>query len=197
MTKSLARIKVEIIGTTPLLMDRFPDKAKEEILMKDFGMSRTKKDRLRNKEAEMEEAIHYTKDKKYCFPATAFEKGMMTVAPYAGNKKFTIKLVGCAISIKGNLIDQDGAPCVPITSKKGFKEFKHWVRHNVKFSPLFEDWKTELIIEYPPDMITADDIVTCLDLAGSMVGIGGWRPRCTDGGKGIYGQYKVLSCDNA
>jgi len=72
---------------------------------------------------------------------------------------------------------------------------KHWIRHNVKFSPMLKDWKTTLEIDYDPDNITADDIVNCLDVSGKMIGIGAWRPMCTDGGSGTYGQYQVISCE--
>lgn len=190
----IARAKIKIHGMTPLMMDRFPDTAKNFILGKQFGLSKTKANKLRNKDIELEEALHKQENGEYCFPAFAFKKGMMDITSFVGDKKFSKKLVSGSVFIVNDCFNQDGTPSVPIITD-GWTEHKNWIRFNVKFVPVFKNWGAELIVEYNPENITADDIVTCLDTAGRMVGIGSWRPYGTDGGSGNYGKYGVANIE--
>ncbi len=178
-------LKVKIIGKTPLIMDKFPETAKEQILAKQTGVSKSSKKRVRNTDQETIDAIHKTSNGKIGFPAQAFKSGMMESTSFVGDKFFSKKLVSGAVKII-NVIDG----LIPITFKKQ-TVLKHNIECNTKFSPQFHGWACELKIEYDSNNISPKDIVTLLNYAGFYVGVGSWRPKCKKGGSGEYGMYEV------
>jgi hypothetical protein len=65
-------IRVPIIGTTPLIMHRFSEKAKRQML--DNMQGRKSPKESKDPEAEYEAAFYRTEDGTPGFPATAFKK---------------------------------------------------------------------------------------------------------------------------
>ena len=64
-------ISVPIIGTTPLIVHRFSEKAKRQML--DAMQGRKSPKENKNPEAEYEAAFYRLKDGRYGFPAIAFK----------------------------------------------------------------------------------------------------------------------------
>lgn len=182
---SLARMKIQIRGKTPLLMDKFPDRTKKEILDKQSGVSKSSKKRVRETDQETIEAVHRTSKGDVGFPVYGFKKGMMEVTSFVGDKFFSKKLVSGAIKIVNA---EDGL--IPITYKKQ-DILEHNIESNTKFTPQFHNWKCELEIEYEKNNINPQDIVTLINYAGFYCGIGAWRPKSGGGGSGEYGMYEV------
>jgi len=179
------KLKVTLIGKTPLLMDRFPDEARQQIIAKQTGLTKGNKKMLRNIKQEQEDAIHRTSKGVIGFPVAGFKKGMMECTSFVGDKFFSKKLVSGAVKII-NAVDG----LVPIKFKKQ-DILQHNIGSNTKFTPQFHNWSCELVIEYDANNISAVDILTLLNHAGFYVGIGSWRPKCKDGGSGEYGMYEV------
>lgn len=178
-------IKVPIKGKTPLLMDRFPDAAKEQILAKQTGVSKGNKNKIRDIKQETLEAIHTTSTGKVGFPAAGFKRGMMECTSFVGDKFFSKKLVSGAVRI---INGEDGL--IPIKYKKQ-DVLEHNVGNVTKFTPQFHDWECELEIQYDENNISARDIITLCNYAGFYNGVGSWRPKGKDGGSGEYGMYEV------
>lgn len=182
---SIGTVKVKIVGKTALVMDRFPEEVQMRILAKQTGVAKSNKKQTRDTAEEIKNAVHMTSSGKIGFPAFAFKKGMMECTSFVGDKAFSKKLVSGAVKIMNV---EDGL--VPIVYKKQ-TVLKHTIGHNVKFSPMFHDWSTELEIRYDKNNISPQDIVTLLNYSGFYIGIGAWRPHCKDGGTGEYGMYEV------
>ncbi len=181
----VATVKVPIIGKTPLLMDRFPDAAKEQILAKQTGVSKGNKNKIRDLKQETQEAIHTTSKGNIGFPAAGFKRGMMECTSFVGDKFFSKKLVSGAVRV---INAEDGL--IPITFKKQ-DVLEHNVGNVTKFTPQFHDWECELLIQYDENNISAQDIITLVNYAGFYNGVGSWRPKGKDGGSGEYGMYEV------
>ena len=178
-------LMVELVGKTPLVMDRFPDATKKQILGKQTGISKSNKKQIRDVEKEVVEAIHVTRTGKIGFPSIAFKKGMQEVTSFVGDKFFSKKLVSGAIRI---INVEDGL--IPIKCKKQ-TILEHSIGCNTKFNPQFHDWSCKLNIQYDANNISAEDIITVLNYAGYYVGVGIMRPKGKDGGTGEYGCYEV------
>lgn len=181
---NLKVLEVDIVGKTPLLMDKFPEEEKQKILEKQTGQAQGNKKMIRDTKKEVEEAIHKTSKGKIGFPAFGFKAGMMESTSFVGDKMFSKKLVSGAVKI---LNVDDGL--VLIKWKKR-DVLKHSIECNTKFSPQFHDWSTKLRLEYDANNIAAKDIVTLINYAGFYIGIGAWRPKAK-GGSGEYGMYEV------
>jgi len=182
---NIKSIVVNLKGKTPLLMDRFPDSVKEQILAKQSGLSKGNKKIVRDTAQECEDAVHLTSSGEIGFPVYAFKKGMMECTSFIGDKMFSKKLVSGAIKIM-NVVDG----LIPIDFKKQ-DVLQHTIGNQTKFSPQFHDWKCKLEIRFDANNISASDIVTLLNYAGFYQGVGAWRPKGRDGGSGEYGMFEV------
>jgi hypothetical protein len=181
---NLKLIKINIVGTAPLIMDKLPQSVLESIVAKQTGVSQLKKGN-RDIDKEIKAAMHTTNGGTVGFPAAGFKKGMMEVTSFVGDKSFSKKLISGAVRIKNT---EDGL--IPIKSKKQ-DVLVHNIEHNVKYSPAFHDWSCELVMEYDANNISPQDIIETLNYAGHYIGVGAWRPKCRNGGSGEYGTYKV------
>jgi len=181
----IGMIKVKLQGKTPLLMDRFTDEAKQQILAKQTGVSKGNKKKVRDTKDEVLQAIHVTSKGQVGFPAQGFKRGMMECTSFVGDKFFSKKLISGAVRIVNA---EEGL--IPITYKRQ-DVLEHNIGSVVKFTPQFHDWRCELHIQYDENNIAPQDIITLLNYAGFYVGVGSWRPKGTSGGSGEYGMYEV------
>ena len=172
-------LKVGIKGKTPLLMDRFPDEAKKQILAKQTGITKSGK-QLRDIQKEQLEAIHTTPDGKVGFPSAGFKSGMIESTSFVGDKMFSKKLLKGVKIMNGHII--------PIKFKKQ-DVLEHSIGSNTKFTPQFHDWECELHLQYDGNNISAQDLVILLNYAGFYYGLGIWSPRSKCGGD--FGMYEV------
>jgi len=186
---NLGTLKVQLIGKTSLLMDRFPEEVYQEVLDKQLGKTKGKK-KQRDLDKEFDEALHRIDDKTLGFPATAFKSGMIESTSFVGSRDFSKKL------LKGvQILNSEGNDLVPIKYKK-LSKLKHYpkgsfggAKANTKISPMLEGWECELVIQYDANNISPQDLVNLLNYAGFYYGIGMWSPRAKCGGK--YGMYEV------
>ena len=180
---NLGILKIQIKGITPLLMDKFPENVRDEILNKQVGMTKGKK-QLRNLDMEYENAFHKISDKKIGFPAQGFKSGMIESTSFVGSKDFSKKL------LKGiQIVNSEGNDLIHITYKK-ISKLRHFPKGgNTKISPLFENWECELVIQYDQNNISPQDLVNLINYSGFYYGIGMWSPRAKCGGK--YGMYEL------
>lgn len=173
-----------------LLMDKFPERVKDEIIAKQTGEKRIKKS-TRDIDREVKEAIHKTNDGQVGYPAAGFKLAMMDIAAsFTKERKgntITKKLVSGALRVVNQV---DGL--IPIKYKKQ-DVLEHQVFENTKYSPQFHDWEAELVFKYDATSLSPQDITTLLNYAGFRIGIGAWRPKGRKGGSGEYGMFQVKS----
>ena len=177
----LSTISFKIEGVSPLLMDKFPDEAKKQIIEKQMGKSQTKK-KNRDIDKEIEEAVHKTQDGTVGYPAIGFKAGLIESTSFIGDKFFSKKL------LKGIQIVNSVDGLVPIECKKQ-DILEHRIQSNTKYTPQFHDWSCVLQIQFDENNISKEDIANLINYAGFYYGIGIWSPRCRSGGS--YGMYKL------
>jgi len=173
-------LRVKVVGDTPLLIHKFGDTQKQAIL--DKQTHKATKRQKRDPEAEVEEATYKTDEGEDGIKAGAFKNGLVEVAPYLPNldKK---KLRG-AVHVLGNII--------PIKYKKkvineSTVKINRGMSGEVRFRPEYRDWSVTLQIKYNESLVSAEQIVNCLNYAGFHMGVGDWRPQS----KGTYGTFHV------
>lgn len=181
----LKTMKVKIVGKTPLLMDKFPEETKLQILDKQTGVSKGNKKKTRNIKKEAEEAVHKTSKGKIGTPAYGIKKAMMECTSFVGDKMFSKKLISGAVQITNQV---EGL--LPIKFKKR-DILKHSIDAQTKFSPQFHDWSCDIEFVYDANNIAPTDILTLLNYAGFYQGCGAWRPKGKGGGSGSFGMYEV------
>jgi len=175
------KITVEIVGTTPLLMEKMDMDVVERYNLKKGKKLSKKDDKL--EEDKYEAKKHLTDDGKLGIPSTAFLKGMTEVAPYIdGMDK---KRVRGSVRILGDII--------PINFKKEFKDIRWGKTSGITkaprkiIRPKFTNWRCKLDIVYNAMNMSAEQVINLLNWAGFQMGVGGFRPEHS----GNFGQYEV------
>jgi hypothetical protein len=174
----MKNIKVEVEGTTPLLMNRFLDKQIAE---------KIKKRNAEVKEIPVEEKLYTIKGKPY-IPARYFEACMIEAAKQqkiAGKGKSTYsKYVGATVSVKEEAIliePGDWEPFV-ISAVNPMTRGRMIVTR-----PRFNKWGCSFTVVCEDDDIAVDTMEKILAYGGNFVGIGDWRPDK----KGKFGKFRI------
>ena len=178
---NLATVSFKITGTSPLLMDKFPEDVKKQIEDKQTGKSKVSK-KPRNIEKETLQAVHKTQDGSIGYPAIGFKAGLIESTSFIGDKMFSKKL------LRGIQIVNAVEGLVPIEFKKQ-DVLSHSIQSNTKYSPQFHDWSCVLKIQFDKNNVSTEDIANLINYAGFYYCIGIWSPRCKSGGS--YGMYTL------
>jgi len=172
---------VKIVGVTPLLFNKFSERALDVLEGSQFGHAK-ELPKIRVVEEEVREKLHICDDGRYGCPADAIHQAAATAAYRVGVSSSIVKPLGM-FSIPVSLIPIDGPEPTALRS---------WVRlangsPMTVYRPQFWPWQMVVPIVYIAGPISVEAIVNMLNLAGSAVGIGAWRIEK----RGNYGQFRV------
>lgn len=174
-------VRFEIVGTAPLVMNKFSAKAKQgmmDAMGASPGTSRSRAKREPVNWAErLDGAIHYSTDNWIGIPAAAFRAAAVSACRLVNYKMTLAKM---AIFIRPDGFDRDeGSPLVRLYGD--YQAVDHVVRlatgvATVTRRPMFMDWKAHLTVDYDGDMFSQSDLYNLFMRVGLQVGIGEGRP---------------------
>lgn len=174
-------------GTTPLIMNKFSNKALRQIAEKQQGRAQQKRG-AKDPEADCVGALHVLDGSpepkivhragrvsikgKFGFPSSGFKKCAVYAADQVGlrasqvNKAFHV--LGVLTEIKGSdpVMREDFVRVGGISKSA-----------DIRYRPEFETWSVQLTIRYNSLAITPQQIANLYNLAGFAIGIGDWRPQ--------------------
>jgi hypothetical protein len=176
---------VPIVGTSPLIVHRFSEKARKQML--DAAQGNKPPREPKDPEAEYRAAFHRLKDGKPGFPATGFKAATVS----AGRFFSGVTMTGLRqfLFFKGE-IGADGVPLVRIEGEPRMREDVVTVNRggsDLRYRPEFSEWSAVLEIVFVSSMITQGSVLSLVDGAGLGVGIGDWRPEKG----GDFGTFRV------
>lgn len=182
-------ILVPIVGTAPLIVHRFSEKAKQQLLDNMRGRKTPKE--AKDPEAEYEAAFyrfpgHPASERGYGFPAGAFKQATKGAARFYGSS-VTMTALKQSMFFRGTP-GIDGLSLVPIIGEPRMREDVVRVARGgttLRYRPQFNEWSTTLTVTYVTSMITRDSLLSLIDAGGMGVGVGEWRPE-KDGDFGTY-----------
>jgi len=181
-------IDVTIIGTSPLMLDRFG----EEML--ETGPKSTNKT---NNETPKEQAIrkiYADHEGNPVFPVDNLMSCVIDAGRFIkiGRRQLSTRdetIVTGFLSIEGSFL--------PIRSKDGWRVDSRGIvnqatkgRH-ICHRPIFDDWEFDFVLNIDETEVRADTVRELIDRAGKQIGLGVMRPSR----KGRYGQFKVKCWD--
>lgn len=180
-------LRVPIVGTAPLIMHRFSEKARK--IMLDAMQGKKAPRQPKDPEAEYEDAIHWLDDTRYGFPCIGFKAATVGAARFYGNG---VKMTELRQSMffRGEMGKSDNQQMFPITGEPIMREDVVRVARggsDLRYRPEFPEWSSELTIVYVKSMLTRDSVVSLVDAGGLGGGIGEWRPSKS----GDFGTYQV------
>lgn len=184
-------MKVTIKGTTPLIVNQFSVKVREQLAARHTGMETGVTQSARDPEAEAKEKLYLTSKGKYAIPASGLKKAMVTACT-STNKKIRKTFLLQALHVigtEGNLIEltTPGYRVQEDIGRVGPSKTPRPI-----WRPVFDKWAATFLIRYNKDIITPSMIVNMLNLAGFAVGLCEWRVEKS----GSFGMFEVTSSDD-
>lgn len=179
---------VPIVGTAPLIVNKFSNKAKQQMLDAQQGKKTPKQ--IRDPKTEFEAALYHTKD-GYGFPITAFKAATVGAARFYG-KDVRMTELRQFIFMRGVLSPNDPQQLAEIIGTPEMRE--DTVRlagpsrsADLRFRPMFPEWSTQLEVTYVTSSLSSDSVLSLIEAGGMGIGVGEWRPEK----RGEFGTYVV------
>ena len=176
-------LRVPILGTTPLIVHRFSEKAKRQML--DAMQGRKNPKSIKNPEEEYEAAFYKFKDGGYGLPITAFKQATVGGARFYSG--VTMRELKQYIFFRGE-VGVDGQSLARINGQPRMREDVVRVGRggtDLRYRPEFVEWRTDLLVTYVTSSLTKQSVLSLIDAGGMGVGVGEWRPE-RDGDFGTY-----------
>lgn len=189
-TVKLARIDSEtvlvpIVGTSPLILHNWSDKARRQML--DAMQGRKTPKQPKDPQAEYEAAFYRTAN-GYGFPASGFKKCMIGGARFYG-KDVRMTELRQFVFIQGTFSDKDRQALVEIHGEPKLREDVVTVGRgtDLRYRPEFPEWSAILKVTYVASSIDRDSVLSLIDAGGMGVGVGEWRPEKN----GDFGTFRI------
>lgn len=177
---------VPIVGVTPLIVHRFSEKAKRQMLDNMQGRKAPKE--VKDPTAEYESAFYYLKDEEtFGFPVLAFKAATIGGARFYPRNAITMTALKQFVFFRGEA-GSDGQSMARIDGEPRMREDVVRVGRggtDLRYRPQFDEWATTLEVIYVPSALTRGSVLSLIDAGGLGVGVGEWRPE-KDGDFGTY-----------
>lgn len=178
-------IRVPIIGTTPLIVHRFSQKAKQQMLDAMQGKKTPKQPK--DPQADYEASLYRLTDGSYGFPTIAFKAATVGAARFYG-KDVTLVGLRQTLFFRG-LPGEDGQQLTPIVGEPVMREDAVRVGQgsDLRYRAMFPVWTALLEVTYVQSALTRSSVLSLIDAGGMGVGVGEWRPEK----RGDFGTYSI------
>lgn len=174
---SIQKVKLRIVGDSPLICHAWSHKAKLEML--DKQMKRAKQAKAaKDPEEDYRASLYEHPEGGYGFPAVAFKAAAVDACSHvAGVTKVEARgafhIVGDMAKIEGDPSPREDMVRVGMGTA------------DIRFRGEFKTWATELLIRFNKNVISIEQIANLFNTAGFAIGVGEWRPQ-RDGSFGMF-----------
>lgn len=170
------------VGDSPLICHAWSAKAKLEMLDKQMGKARGKKE-PKNPQLDYEQAFYRTEDGAPAFPTIAFKAAAVNAARQV--EGLTMTFLRGAFHTVGELVKIEGEP----------RMREDMVRvgmgtADIRYRPEFVDWAVDMKVRLNTRSLTLEQLIHLFNQAGFSVGVGEWRPE-KDGRNGMFHVEKI------
>lgn len=178
--------QVHLVGTSTLILHAFSEKARKQMLGKQTGSPMKKE--FKDPEECFNGARYIDEKGRDCIRGASFKHAMVDAASFTkGATK--VKLRG-GVFIHGDdllPIKYDRIRNREDVTRVGNSFSKV---ADLRYRPEYFDWSVQIILRYMPNVVTLDQALTYLQLAGQCIGVGEWRPQRN----GVHGTFRVEDC---
>ncbi len=187
--------EIPIEGTTPLIVNRWSEKAREMMLAKQQTSARSKKE-PKDPVANYEASKYKFEDGTDGFPATAFKAAIVHAGRlFDGITQVSLKQT---VLVLGDGIDSRGDSLVRLVyddvimredtprNASGVAD----LRYRAQYWP----WSTTIRVQTIDGQFDAGSMLALVDAAG-IGGVGEWRPTAPKSATGTYGTFRVVTDD--
>lgn len=199
----ITNVTIRIVGTTPLIMHAWSEKAKREMLDKQMKVTKTKAREAKNPFEDFIRSMYWLTDMptemtpeafknainngaRFGFPVTAFKQAAISAAYRMGWTKDKMSLRG-AFFIEGDEnqmleIKSD----TPIMREDMVKVGMGTA--DIRYRGEFRNWYADMTISFNENgQYSLEQIINIINAGGYVCGVGEWRPERD----GQYGMFQV------
>ena len=166
-----------IVGDSPLICHAWSAKAKQEMLDKQMGKARGKKE-PKNPQQDYEGAFYRLPDGTPAFPTIAFKAAAVNAARQV--EGLTMTFLRGAFHTVGELVAIIGEP----TMREDMVRVGMGTA-DLRYRPEFAEWGVNLNVRLNTRALTLEQLIHLFNQAGFSVGVGEWRPE-KDGRNGMF-----------
>lgn len=181
---SVTRIKVPIIGTSPLIMHNWSEKQKKAMLDSQQGRKAVKT--VRDPQADYQSSFYRIKEDddqhdRYGFPVTGFKAAIVGAARFYG-KAIKMTELRQFLFMRGILTKADPQQLVEIFGEPEMREdvvrLGGMTRSaDLRYRAEFKQWSAVLDVTFVDTSLAQQSVLSLIDAAGLGVGVGEWRPE--------------------
>jgi hypothetical protein len=173
---SAETMRVPIIGTAPLIVHKWSDKAKRQML--DAQQGRKTPKQIRDPQADYESSLYRTAD-GYGFPVLAFKAATVGAARFFG-KSVKMTELRQFLFMTGTLSDDGTTILAPVFGIPKMREDMVRVGMggtDLRYRGEFPEWTALLTVTYVTTALDRGSVLSLIDAGGMGVGVGEWRPE--------------------
>lgn len=180
---NIQRARVTVRGISSLIINAWSQKAITQIEEKQQKKDTKGVKAPRDPHAEFDACFYRNEDGEYCFPASGFKKAMVSAATSIDDKvNFPKTKIRQAVFVEGDLLPiiyehEPNMRSDPVRLQGGTA--------TIRYRPEFVKWSVNLDLTYNASVLSLQQLVDLINLAGFAVGVGEWRPE-KDGSHGRF-----------
>lgn len=177
-------IRVTLIGDTPLIVHRWSEKAKKQMLDKQMKKASAGKE-AKNPEQDFKDSLYVLPDGLFGFPIIGFKAAAVTACTSIGG--ITKVAARQAFHVEGEwaVIEGDEPTMREDMVRVGMGTA------DIRYRGEFKSWWTTITVKHNANVMSAEQILNLFSTAGFAVGVGEWRPEKD----GQYGRFHVASAE--
>lgn len=176
----IERMVIKVIGDSPLVVHKWSEKAKKEMLDKQMKVAKKGRE-AKDPQRDFEESIYHHPDGGYGFPSIAFKCAAVDACRFTDGTKMTV--ARGAFHVEGEFVKIKGDEPKPREDMVRVGMGTADIRYRAEFT----NWSAEIPISYNRHALSKEQIVNLFNLAGFGVGVGEWRPEKN----GQFGRFHV------
>lgn len=190
-----ATYQLLIVGTAPLVVERFSKKAELMEKMASGSQANSRRKRTaRDYEKEVEDARYRSPEGWEGMNAAAFRSAMISACRLVGFKMTIAKM--CVFVVNDDFDHLEGLPIVRIYGES--RTFTQHTRNatgvaDVRARPQYKEWAINLKIKFDRGQFSVTDITNLMMRVGVQVGIGAGRPDSKDSAGCGWGTFDLVS----
>lgn len=165
---NIQNITLTLKGDSPLIVHKWSEKAKKEILDKQMKKAKAKKE-AKSPDKEFKESLYLLDNGKYGFPAIAFKAAAVGACSHIDGVT-KVEARG-AFHVVGEMVEIEGTP----EPREDMVRIGMGIA-DIRYRGEFKTWSCKLFIRYNANVISAEQIANLFNTAGFAIGVGEWRP---------------------
>jgi hypothetical protein len=173
-------LEILLIGDSPLIMHKWSEKAKKEMLDKQMKVAKKGRE-AKDPQKDYEDSIYHHPDGGYGFPSVAFKNAAVSACRFTDGTKMTV--ARGAFHVEGEFVKIEGSEPNPREDMVRVGMGTADIRYRAEF----QNWNANVRLAYNKHALSKEQIVNLFNLAGFGVGVGEWRPEKD----GQFGRFHV------